>query len=98
MRSRSGLQYRIPIRGGNWNNGDNAGLFYLNLNNTRDIENNDIGFRVALIKCRNFNITKLKVCNEQKEIMTVSINERQKYSCSSARLVTVEDNTAWRTL
>lgn len=39
---------RFPIRGGNWNNGANAGLGYLNLNNSRANSNGNIGFRPAL--------------------------------------------------
>ena len=39
---------RVPIRGGNWNNGSNAGLAALNLNNPRSNVNNNIGFRPAL--------------------------------------------------
>ena len=39
---------RIPIRGGNWNNGSNAGVAALNLNNLRSNSNNNIGFRPAL--------------------------------------------------
>lgn len=39
---------RLPIAGGNWNNGANAGVFYLNLNNTRTNSNSNIGFRSAL--------------------------------------------------
>ncbi len=35
------------IRGGNWNNGANAGAFTLNLNNTPGNTNNNIGFRCA---------------------------------------------------
>ena len=35
----------MPIRGGNWNNGANAGLFALNLNNPRSNVNTNIGFR-----------------------------------------------------
>lgn len=35
-------------RGGNWNNGANAGVFYLNGNNARSISNANIGFRPAL--------------------------------------------------
>ena len=38
---------RLPIRGGNWNNGSNAGLGALNLNNPRSNSNNNIGFRSA---------------------------------------------------
>ncbi len=39
----------MPIRGGNWNNGANAGLFNLNLNNVRSNANTNIGFRPALL-------------------------------------------------
>jgi hypothetical protein len=35
-------------RGGNWNNGVKAGLFYSNGNNTRSNANGNIGFRAAL--------------------------------------------------
>ena len=33
------------ISGGNWNNGSNAGVWTLNLNNVRGNSNNNIGFR-----------------------------------------------------
>jgi len=36
---------RLPIRGGNWNNTSNAGVFALNLNNPRSNVNTNIGFR-----------------------------------------------------
>ena len=36
------------FRGGNWNNGANAGVFYLNGNNSRANVNTNIGFRSAL--------------------------------------------------
>ena len=39
---------RLPIAGGNWRNTSNAGVFYLNLNNTRSNSNSNIGFRSAL--------------------------------------------------
>lgn len=35
-------------RGGNWNNGANAGVFALNGNNSRANSNTNIGFRSAL--------------------------------------------------
>jgi len=35
------------IRGGNWNNGANAGAFTLNLNNAPENSNTNIGFRCA---------------------------------------------------
>jgi len=34
-----------PLSGGNWNNGANAGLWALNLNNSRTNSNNNVGFR-----------------------------------------------------
>ncbi|MGN1369746.1 MAG: hypothetical protein ACI4WX_12825 [Aristaeellaceae bacterium] len=34
--------------GGNWNNGANAGVFYLNGNYSRSNANSNIGFRSAL--------------------------------------------------
>lgn len=39
---------RCVYRGGNWNNGTNAGVFYLNGNNSRTNSNTNIGFRSAL--------------------------------------------------
>lgn len=38
----------MAYRGGNWNNGANAGVFYLNLNNARSNSNTNLGFRSAL--------------------------------------------------
>jgi len=35
------------LRGGNWNNTSNAGVFALNLNNAPSNQNNNIGFRCA---------------------------------------------------
>jgi len=43
---------RFPNRGGNWNNGTNAGVFNTNLNNARTNTNTNIGFRSALLPCR----------------------------------------------
>lgn len=46
---------RFPRRGGNWNNGSNAGVFNLNLNNSRSNSNSNNGFRSALVLIvRNF--------------------------------------------
>lgn len=45
---------RMALRGGNWNNGANAGVFNLNLNNLRSNSNNNIGFRSAVLLVRNF--------------------------------------------
>ena len=41
------MHERLPIRGGNWNNGARAGVFALNLNNARSNANTNIGFRPA---------------------------------------------------
>ena len=38
---------RLPIRGGNWNNGSGSGVFALNLNNLRSNTNTNIGARPA---------------------------------------------------
>ena len=38
---------RAFLRGGNWNNGTNAGSFALNLNNTPGNQNNNVGARCA---------------------------------------------------
>ena len=40
---------RLPLRGGNWNNGANAGVFNCNLNNARSYYSSNIGFRSALM-------------------------------------------------
>jgi len=34
-----------PLSGGNWNNASDAGVWALNLNNTRSNSNNNVGFR-----------------------------------------------------
>jgi hypothetical protein len=38
-----------PISGGNWNNSSNAGLWTLNLNNTRTNSNDNVGLRADSI-------------------------------------------------
>lgn len=37
-------------RGGNWNNGTNAGVFYLNGNNSRASSHSNVGFRSACVR------------------------------------------------
>lgn len=39
------IHARVPIVGGNWNNGANSGVFALNLNNARSNVNTNIGAR-----------------------------------------------------
>jgi len=41
---------RAAIRGGNFNNAANAGVFALNLNNAPSNSNYNIGFRAAKLK------------------------------------------------
>lgn len=41
-------RWRCAIRGGNWNNGANAGVFNVNFNNPRSNVNWNIGGRPAL--------------------------------------------------
>lgn len=45
---------RFPNRGGNYNNGASAGVFYMNLNNGRGNSNTNIGFCSALRLRRNW--------------------------------------------
>lgn len=56
---------RLPIRGGNWNNGANAGVFELNLNNSRALSNDNVGFRSALLLW--LDIADSRVCNQYRE-------------------------------
>lgn len=54
LRGKSQIRSGVFLRGGNWNNGSNAGAFTLNLNNDTGSQNNNIGFRCAsdeLTKC-----------------------------------------------
>ena len=43
----NGADERLPLRGGNWNNGASAGVFALNLNCARSYVALDVGFRAA---------------------------------------------------
>ncbi len=70
---------RLPIAGGNWNNGATAGVFNLNLNNPRSNANWNIGFRAALIPiCVRYNRLKglLSVRRDLKD--TVSTAQAEK--------------------
>ena len=66
---------RSPLRGGNWNNGSNAGLGALNLNNARSNANNNIGFRPALDYARNSFPTGCCQCTFEKDAGTSAIAE-----------------------
>jgi len=69
------MRNRFPIRGGNWNNGSNAGLGALNLNNGRLNANSSIGFRPASDDARNNNPTGYCQCNYEKDAATTAIAE-----------------------
>jgi len=43
---------RLALRGGNYNNASGAGLFALNLNNSRTNRTRNVGFRPALAPIR----------------------------------------------
>lgn len=55
----------VAKRGGNFNNGGNAGVFALNLNNTRTNSNNNIGFRAALRLLNASNAVNLRIADFQ---------------------------------
>lgn len=44
-----GTSCKLPFRGGSFNNGSNAGVFALNVNNPRTNTDNNRGFRSALL-------------------------------------------------
>ena len=68
---------RFPLRGGNWNNGSNAGLGALNLNNGRSNANSNIGFRPALEYARS-NIPKGGCqCDFEKDAASSAIAEKE---------------------
>lgn len=63
MRNSNGcISLMLPLRGGNWNNGSNAGLFALNLNNERSNSNSNIGFRPDCITLVEAFIVRIKRC------------------------------------
>jgi len=62
------MKERVPLRGGNWNNGSNAGPGALNLNNARSNSNSNIGFRPALVTRQWRSLTGLRECVVQKEL------------------------------
>ena len=47
------------LRGGNWNNGANAGAFTLNLNNASTDTNTNIGFRCARYSLKSLGLNKV---------------------------------------
>lgn len=69
------MRNRMPLRGGNWNNGSNAGLGTLNLNNARSNANSNIGFRPALENARSNHFTECCQCNIEKDAVSSPIGE-----------------------
>lgn len=88
---------RFPLRGGNWNNGSNAGLGMLNLNNGRSNSNNNIGFRPALDNARSNHPMGCCQCNFEKDANTSAIAEIRIKSidaslgCSFEKIVSFEN-------
>ncbi|EKO3771915.1 RNA-directed DNA polymerase [Vibrio metschnikovii] len=66
---------RMPLRGGNWNNGSNAGLGALNLNNARSNLNSNNGFRPALDVARSNHPTGCCQCDLEKDAFTSAMAE-----------------------
>jgi len=59
----------MALRGGNWNNGAQAGVFTLNLNNLRSNTNTNIGFRPALYDSQKVMILRdIIQCNKQRAL------------------------------
>ena len=69
------MRNRFPLRGGNWNNGSNAGLGALNLNNARSNANSNIGFRPAPDNARSNHSTECCQCNYEKDAFASAIAE-----------------------
>lgn len=65
----------MPLRGGNWNNGSNAGLGALNFNNARSNSNSNIGFRPALDDARSNHFTECCPCISEKDATASAIAE-----------------------
>lgn len=66
---------RLPNRGGNWNNGANAGLATLNLNNERSNSNSNIGCRPASVFASSSTLKGVDPCTNQKDAVTSAIAE-----------------------
>jgi RNA-directed DNA polymerase len=67
----------LPLRGGSWNNGSNAGLGALNANNPRSNSNSNIGFRPALDNARSSHLKGYCQCNNEKDELSTAIAEIQ---------------------
>ena len=74
---------RLPICGGRWNNGANAGVFNVNLNNPRSNVTWNIGFRSALLSyARTGVFTNAPAVRENKGVYFHSVlNGKEKNWC-----------------
>jgi len=68
---------RMCNRGGNWNNGSNAGLLYSNLNNGRGNSNSNIGFRPAFHPARRLLVTASNPAHSNKETVSALREQRK---------------------
>lgn len=66
---------RLPRRGGNWNNGANAGVATLNLNNERSNSNSNIGCRPASVLASCPTLKGVGPCIIQKDALSSAIAE-----------------------
>jgi len=82
------------IRGGNWNNGTNAGAFALNLNNTPTDTNTNIGFRVARSLRLVLGLPGTK--RRSARHATAASSVHRKVSSLSLSWLGFEPNTYWR--
>ena len=81
----SRLSERLAFCGGSWNNGTNAGVFYVNLNYGRSNSNNNLGFRSALPRSRKVEGYDRPPCAGDKGAR--SLGEIRKTKTCSARAV-----------
>lgn len=85
----------MPNCGGNWNNGANAGVFYVNLNNHRSNSNSNIGFRSALFSKPEAGYSwNAGQCMRVKEPVSAPIFGEKRQRMSVCAAVCVETNKA----
>lgn len=76
-----------PIAGGNWNNGSNAGVWALNLNNARANSNTNVGARADFAHV-------LTVSMDTVEQRETSSGRARRNRCAAAFLVAIGDGQA----
>lgn len=74
----SRLSERLAFCGGSWNNGTNAGVFYVNLNYGRSNSNNNLGFRSALPRSRKVEGYDRPPCAGDKGVCSLGLNPKNK--------------------